>query len=69
MGYKYYAVFDGLFSNWGFMPDVLTYYLKRIEKLRTALIDGKPAPHKPILLKFFWLKIRIGSMANGEKKP
>jgi putative restriction endonuclease len=32
------------------MPDVLTYYLNKIERLRINRSHGKPAPHKPILL-------------------
>lgn len=51
------------------MPDVLTHYLNKIERLRTAQINGKPAPHKPILLLAVIDLFEQGLITNNRIEP
>lgn len=51
------------------MPDVLTYYLNRIEKLRIDRSHGKPAPHKPILLLAAIDLFEQGAMTTNKIEP
>lgn len=51
------------------MPDALTYYLNKIEKLRTARIGGKPAPHKPILLLAVIDLFEEGAITENKIEP
>lgn len=49
------------------MPDVLTFYLNRIGKLRVNRNHGKPAPHKPLLLLAVIDLIEQGAIQNNQK--
>ncbi|HQU83284.1 MAG TPA: HNH endonuclease [Pyrinomonadaceae bacterium] len=51
------------------MPDVLTYYLNKIEKLRIGRSHGKPAPHKPILLLALIDLFEEGAITKNEIEP
>lgn len=51
------------------MPDILTHYLNKIERLRTARISGKPAPHKPILLLAVIDLFEQGLITNNRIEP
>lgn len=51
------------------MPDALTHYLNKTEKLRTARIAGKPAPHKPILLLAVIDLFEQGAIKNNKIEP
>lgn len=51
------------------MPDALTHYLNKIEKLRTALIQGKRAPHKPILLLAVIDLFEEGAITENKIEP
>jgi putative restriction endonuclease len=51
------------------MPEALTYYLNKIEKLHTARIEGKPAPHKPILLLALIDLFEQGVITNNKIEP
>ena len=51
------------------MPDVLTYYLNKIERLRIDRSHGKPAPHKPILLLAVIDLFEQGAMTINKIEP
>lgn len=51
------------------MPDVLTHYLNKIEKLRVDRSHGKPAPHKPILLLAVIDLFEQGAMTTNKIEP
>ncbi len=51
------------------MPDVLTHYLNRIEKLRIDRSHGKPAPHKPILILAVIDLFEEGAITNNRIEP
>lgn len=51
------------------MPDVLTYYLNKIERLRIDRSHGKPAPHKPILLLAVIDLFEQGAITTNKIEP
>lgn len=51
------------------MPDVLTYYLNKIERLRIDRSHGKPAPHKPILLLAIIDLFEQGAITTNKIEP
>lgn len=51
------------------MPDVLTYYLNKISRLRVNRNFGKPAPHKPLLLLAVIDLIEQGSIFENKIEP
>ncbi len=51
------------------MPDVLTFYLTRISKLRVDRARGKPAPHKPLLLLAVIDLIEQGAILKNKIEP
>jgi len=51
------------------MPDVLTFYLNKIQKLRIDRARGKPAPHKPILLLTVIDLIEQGAIQKNRIEP
>jgi len=51
------------------MPDVLTYYLNKIERLRTNRSHGKPAPHKPILILAVIDLFEEGAITDNKIEP
>jgi putative restriction endonuclease len=51
------------------MSDALTHYLNKIEKLRTAHVNGKPALHKPILLLAVIDLFEEGAITNNKIEP
>lgn len=51
------------------MPDFLTYYLDKIEKLRIDRSLSKPAPHKPILLLAVIDLFEQGAMTTNKIEP
>ena len=51
------------------MPDILTYYLNKIERLRIDRSRSKPAPHKPILLLAVIDLIEQGAILENKIEP
>jgi putative restriction endonuclease len=51
------------------MPDVLAYYLNKIERLRIDRSRSKPAPHKPILLLAVIDLFEQGVITNNRIEP
>lgn len=51
------------------MPDVLTFYLNKISRLRINRNFGKPAPHKPILLLAVIDLIEQGAILENKIEP
>ena len=51
------------------MPDALTFYLNKIERLRIDRSHGKPAPHKPILLLAVIDLFEEGAITNNKIEP
>lgn len=51
------------------MPDALTYYLNKIERLRIDRSHGKPAPHKPILLLAVIDLFEQGAITTNKIEP
>jgi putative restriction endonuclease len=51
------------------MPDALTYYLNKIQKLRIDRSHGKPALHKPILLLTVLDLIEQGEIVENKITP
>ncbi|HEY7544041.1 MAG TPA: HNH endonuclease [Blastocatellia bacterium] len=51
------------------MPDALSFYLKKIQRLRVDRSHGIPAPHKPILLLALIDLIEQGAVHENEIKP
>ncbi len=51
------------------MPDVLTHYLNKIERLRVDRSHEKPAPHKPILLLALIDLFEEGAITNNKIEP
>lgn len=51
------------------MPDALTYYLNKIQKLRIDRASGKPAPHKPLLLLTVIDLIEQGAIQKNRIVP
>lgn len=51
------------------MPDALSFYLKKTQRLRIDRAHGTPAPHKPILLLALIDLIEQGAIHKNEIKP
>ncbi|HMS39113.1 MAG TPA: HNH endonuclease [Pyrinomonadaceae bacterium] len=51
------------------MPDILSYYLNKIERLRIDRSHGKPAPHKPILLLAIIDLFEQGAIRTNKIEP
>lgn len=51
------------------MPDALTHYLNKIQKLRIDRASGKPASHKPILLLTVIDLIEQGAIQKNRIEP
>ena len=51
------------------MPDVLKFYLNKIEKLRIDRSHGRPAPHKPILLLAVMDLFEQGAITKNQVEP